>query len=124
MSTASLQVNITSAAPHNIGANISLEAIIQPAVSGLMYIWLDNNGTLLGMGIDQTTLTTEITYGPFNRVVIVNVIQGAQSHSASIQYTAQYAPEAVTPTIQYNQVLRPQSNLELYRWLSYIHSLS
>ena len=124
MSTASLQVNITSAAPHNIGANISLEAIIQPAVSGLMYIWLDNNGTLLGMGIDQTTLTTEITYGPFNRVVIVNVIQGAQSHSASIQYTAQYAPEAVTPTIQYNQVLRPQSNLELYRWLSYMPSWS
>lgn len=124
MSTASLQVNITSAAPHNIGANISLEAIIQPAVSGLMYIWLDNNGTLLGMGIDQTTLTTEITDGPFNRVVIVNVIQGTQSHSASIQYTAQYAPEAVIPATPYSQVLRPQSNLELYRWLSYMPSWS
>jgi hypothetical protein len=124
MSTMSLNVNITSSAPHNIGANISFEAIIQPATSGLMYIWLDNNGTLLGMGINQSTLTIPISDGPFERVAIVNVIQGTQSHSGSVRYTVQYAPEAVIPPTIYSAILRPQNNLELHRWLSYMPSWS
>ena len=110
---------LISSGPYYIGQNLIANAVLTPPQSGLMYVWIDQDGIVIDKGIDLSSTPISITDGPFNRSIIVSVLENEIAINASVSYTCQYQMVAVPPS-SVNKVARKKSNMELHRWLSYM----
>ena len=110
---------LISSGPYYIGQNLTANAVLTPPQSGLMYVWIDQDGIVIDKGIDLSSIPISITDGPFNRSIIVSVLENEIAINASVSYTCQYQTVVVPPSAV-NKVVRKKSNMELHRWLSYM----